>query len=111
VSLTSVDACLEAIAHGASSVCVRSGLNDATERTLAAGETLTIPWAPGVPTVLNVVVAGQGRLDFGDDSVACTSEDPELHRIDSVRGGTGLRITATGTLRVSGVEMVPSPVR
>lgn len=111
VSLTSVDACLEAIGQRASFVRVRSGLNDATERTLAAGEALTIPWAPGVPTVLNVVVAGEGRLDFGDDSVACTSVAPELHRIESVRGGTGLRITATGTLHVSGVEMVPSGVR
>jgi GH43 family beta-xylosidase len=113
LSLETVEECLGEIPEEASYVRVRSGLNEATEFILAAGDAVVIPWAPDVATVLNVVVAGRADLSFGQESRVCASETPMLFRIDSVQGGSELVICANGAVRVTGIEMVPkhSPTR
>jgi GH43 family beta-xylosidase len=107
VSLGTVEECLDEIGEEASYVRVWSGLNEATEFDLAAGDAMVIPWAPEVATTVNVVLAGQANLSFGESLRVCTTEAPQLFRIDSARGGSELRISANGPVRVTGIEMVP----
>lgn len=107
VELTTVEECLDAIGGRATHVSVRSGLNEATDHDLAAGDVLVVPWAPTVATTLNVVLAGRALLSFGEERRSCASGRPALIRIDSVTGGSELRITAAGPVSVTGIEMVP----
>jgi GH43 family beta-xylosidase len=108
ISLATVEECIAEIAEGASHVRVRSGVNQATELKLSAGDAVAIPWAPDVAAVVNVVVAGPAVLGFGEDARVCASETPHLIRIESARGGSELLISAKGTVRVTGIEMVPA---
>lgn len=112
LSLTTAEECLDAIGGRATYASVRSGLNEVTEQALAAGDVMVVPWAPAVATTINVVLAGYATLSFGEERLSCASERPALFRIDSLTGGSELRITAGGPVSVTGVEMVPrGPMR
>ena len=69
---------------------------------------MVIPWATDVATTLNAVLAGQASLSFGESLRVCASETPQLYKIDALRGGSELRISADGPVRVTGIEMVPT---
>jgi GH43 family beta-xylosidase len=107
VSLTTVQECLEEIEEQASYVSVRSGLNEATECDLAAGDAMVIPWASDVAATANVALAGDASVSLGDASRPCASNGPQLFRIEFDRGGSELRIGAIGPVRVTGIELVP----
>jgi hypothetical protein len=106
VSVRSVDECLDVVGERSRYVRVRSGLDEATEFDLATGDAFVIPWATDVATTVNVVLAGDARLRFGDSLYSCSSRTPRLHSIEHVRGSE-LRITASSPVRVTGIEMVP----
>jgi GH43 family beta-xylosidase len=107
LTLSTVDDILDEITGKATYVSVRSGLNVVDELAVDAGDGIVIPWAPGVATTVNVVVAGHASIAFGGDLRVCAAEAPQLVRIDSARGGSELQISARGVVTITGIEMVP----
>jgi hypothetical protein len=106
VSLGAVEECLDEIGVEASYVRVRSGLNEATEFDLAAGDAMVIPWEPEVTTTLNVVLAGQAILGFGDSLQVCASGNASVVQERLRWKRFELRISANGPVRVTGIEIV-----